>query len=395
MLETKNIFEIEDRYTAGTYYKRPIELVRGEGARVWDRADRRYIDCVGGQGVANIGHANPAVARALAEQAQSLSVCTELFYHEARAGLLERLAEITPDSIQRFFLCNSGAESIEAALKLARLSTGRTDFVATMRGYHGKTLGALSATYNKDYRDPFLPLVPGFTHVPFDRPENLRNVITEKTAGFLVEIVQGESGVRPGSAEFFKAAAQRCREVGALFIIDEVQTGFCRTGRMFACQHFNLQPDLICMSKAMAGGVPIGALGMSEAVSKKLFKLAHTSTFGGNPLACAAANAAIDFMRGEKLDQRAAQLGENFMRRLGKIESKKIREVRGMGLMVGIELKEKSGPYIQKLMERGILVLGAGPTVIRYLPPLVIEESDLMEAAEQTQAVLTETGATA
>lgn len=388
MLKTKNTFEIEDLYTAGTYYKRPIELVRGEGAHVWDREGRRYIDCIGGQGAANIGHANPAVARALAEQAQTLSICTELFYTESRAAVLETLASITPASIKKFFLCNSGTESVEGALKMARLATGRSEFVATMRGYHGKTMGALAATYNKEYREPFLPLVPGFSHVPFDNIEKAVAAISEKTAGFIVEIVQGESGVRPGSREFFQTVEQRCHDVGALFIIDEVQTGFCRTGRMFACQHFNLQPNLLCMAKSIAGGVPMGAVGIDEFVASKLFKLAHTSTFGGNPLACAAANAAIHFMREQKLDERAARLGAFFIDRLKNIRSKKIREVRGLGLMVGIELKETSGPHIQRLMEEGILTLAAGPTVIRYLPPLVIEESDLQFVADITAKIL-------
>jgi acetylornithine/LysW-gamma-L-lysine aminotransferase len=388
MQQVKSTFEIEDLYTAGTYFKRAIELVRGEGAHLWDRNGRRYIDCVGGQGAANIGHANAAVAQALARQAQTLSICTELFYHEARAILLEKLAAITPESIKRFFLCNSGAESVEGALKLARLATDRTEFVATMRGYHGKTMGALSATYNKEYQEPFLPLVAGFTHVPFDNVSKATEAITERTAGFIVEIVQGESGVRPGSREFFEAVAKRCRDVGAMLILDEVQTGFCRTGRMFACQHFDLQPNLICLAKSIAGGVPMGAVGLDDFVASKVFKLAHTSTFGGNPLACAAGNAALDFMLENKLDQRAAQLGDRFMKRLKEIPSKKIREVRGMGLMVGIELKEKSGPYIQKLMELGILTLAAGPTVIRYLPPLVIDEADLMVVAEKTEETL-------
>lgn len=390
MLQTNNTFETEDLYTAGTYYKRPIELVRGDGAYLWDRQGRRFIDCVGGQGAANIGHANPAVAKALARQASTLSICTELFYHEERAMLLEKLVSISPGSIRRFFLCNSGTEAVEGALKLARLATGRSEFVAAMRGFHGKTMGALSATYNKEYREPFEPLVPGFTHVPFDNIEKATAAISEKTAAFIVEIVQGESGVRPGSSEFFKAVATRCCDVGALLIIDEVQTGFCRTGRMFACQHFGLQPNLMCLAKSIAGGIPMGAVGIDEFVASKLFKLAHTSTFGGNPLACAAANAAIDFMLQHQLEERAARLGSDFITRLKGIGSGKIREVRGLGLMVGVELKVKSGPYIQKLMEHGILTLAAGPTVIRYLPPLVIEEADLATVAEKTEEVLTE-----
>ncbi len=380
--------ELEDKFGAGTYHKRKLVIVRGQGARLWDEEGREYLDCVGGQGAANLGHQNPAVTRAIQEQAQKLINCTELFYNDQRALLLERLSRITPPGIARFFLCNSGAESVEGAFKFARLATGRTEFVATMRGYHGKSMGALSATWNRDYREPFEPLVPGFSHVPFDNLQRAREAITEKTAAFIVEPVQGESGVRPGSRDYFVGVQEHCRKQGTLLILDEVQTGFCRTGRMFALEHFGLEPDILCMAKSLAGGVPMGAIGMSEAIAAKLFKLAHTSTFGGNPLACAAANAAIEYMEDHQLARRAASLGQEFMDELRHISSPRIREVRGLGLIVGIELKEKAGPYIQQLMERGILVLGAGPTVIRYLPPLVIERQELMQVAKVTAEVL-------
>jgi predicted acetylornithine/succinylornithine family transaminase len=383
-----SVQEAEDLYGAGTYFKRRVVIVRGEGARLWDEAGKEYIDCVGGQGAANLGHQNPYVSRAIQEQSQKLINCTELFYNDQRALLLETLARITPTSINRFFLCNSGAESIEAAIKFARLATGRTEIVATMRGYHGKTLGALSATWNKEYRQPFEPLVPGFSHVPFDNLPKACEAITGSTAAFLVEPIQGESGVRTGSADYFVGVQEHCRQTGALFILDEVQTGFARTGKMFALEHFGLQPDILCLAKSIAGGVPMGAIGISEAVASKLFKLAHTSTFGGNPLACAAANAAIQYIEDFHLAQRAQELGQEFMARLKRIDSSRIREVRGMGLMVGIELKEKSGPYIQQLMEKGVLVLAAGPTVIRYLPPLVISGEELDRVAVLTAEVL-------
>jgi acetylornithine/LysW-gamma-L-lysine aminotransferase len=257
-----------------------------------------------------------------------------------------------------------------------------------MRGYHGKSMGALSATWNKEFREPFEPLVPGFTHVPFDNLQKTCEAITQETAAFIVEPVQGESGVRPGSRDYFLGIQDHCRKTGTLLILDEVQTGFCRTGRMFALEHFGMEPDILCLAKSLAGGIPMGAIGISDAVASKLFKLAHTSTFGGNPLACAAANAAIQYMEDFRLADRAAELGQEFMTELRKIESPKIREVRGLGLIVGIELREKAGPYIQQLMERGILVLGAGPTVIRYLPPLVVEREDLLRAAAVTSQVL-------
>jgi len=384
----RSITEIEDLYGAGTYHKRRLVIVRGQGARLWSQDGKEYIDCIGGQGAANVGHQNPYVNKALHEQSQALVNCTELFYNDQRAQLLEMLARLTPPRISRFFFCNSGAESVEGAFKFARLATGRTEILATMRGYHGKSLGALSATWNKEYREPFEPLVPGFSHVPFDNLEKACQAITENTAAFIVEPVQGESGVRPGSREYFQGVEAHCRKTGTLLILDEVQTGFCRTGKMFALEHSGIEPDILCLAKSLGGGVPMGAIGISEAVSASLFKLAHTSTFGGNPLACAAASAAIRYMEDFQLAQRAQDLGQEFMTELRKIDSPKIREVRGLGLIVGVELKEKAGPYIQQLMERGILVLGAGPTVIRYLPPLVIERDDLKRVVTETAAVL-------
>lgn len=379
---------LEEQLGAGTYYKRDLELVRGQGARLWDAEGREFIDCVGGQGAANLGHANPYLSQAIGIQAENLLVCSELFYHRERGRLLENLERLTPTSIQRFFLCNSGSEAIEVALKFARLATGRREIVAAMRGFHGKTFGALSATWSRDYRLPFEPLVPGFTHVPFNHRQRACEAISRNTAAFLVEVVQGEGGVRPGTLDFLLDVQDRCHETGALLIVDEVQTGFGRTGRMFASDHFDLFPDLLCMAKSMGGGLPIGATGMSQQVASGLFKLAHTSTFGGNPLACAAANAAISYLEDHYLPQRADRLGTQFMQRLRSIGSPRIREVRGMGLMVGVELKEKSGPYILKLMERGVLALAAGPTVIRFLPPLVIEEADLDRVVELTAEVL-------
>jgi acetylornithine/LysW-gamma-L-lysine aminotransferase len=383
-----SIQDLEDQLGAGTYYKRPVVIVRGQGARLWDQAGRMYIDCVGGQGAANVGHQNPYVNRAIQEQSQRLVNCTELFYNDQRSLLLEKLNRITPARITRFFFCNSGAESIEGAFKFARLATGRTQIVATMRGYHGKSFGALSATWNKDYREPFEPLVPGFSHAPFENLQKACEAVSEKTAAFIVEPIQGESGVRPGSRDYFLAIQEHCRKTGTLLILDEVQTGFCRTGRMFALEHFGIEPDILCLAKSLAGGVPMGAIGISEAVASKLFKLAHTSTFGGNPLACAAANAAIQYMEDFHLAERASELGQEVMTELRRIESSKIRDIRGMGLMVGVELKEKAGPYIQKLLEKGILVLGAGPTVLRYLPPLVIERDDLQRVVAETAEVL-------
>lgn len=382
-----NIIELENQYTSGLYTKRPIAIVRGKGARLWDAEGKEYIDCVGGQGAANIGHANPAVAAAIAAQAQTLISCPEMFYNDRRALLEQRLCEIS--GFPRVFLCNSGTEANEAAIKFARLATGKSQIVACMRGFHGRTMGALSATWEKKYREPFEPLVPGFQHVPFNRPEALEEAIRENTAAFVVEIVQGEGGVNPASTEFLIRAEQLCRERGALLIVDEVQTGFGRTGKMFAYQHHPIRPDLVCLAKSIAGGFPMGAVLIGEAVGE-LPPQVHGSTFGGNPLACAAALASIDYMLAHHLPQRAQELGTWFLQALSQIQSPLIREVRGLGLMAGVELKQKVTPYLQALMQEGVLALPAGLTVMRFLPPLVIERADLEIVIEVLQRVLRE-----
>jgi acetylornithine/LysW-gamma-L-lysine aminotransferase len=383
-----DIVAIEERHGSGLYNKRPVTIVRGEGARVWDAEGREYIDCVGGQGAANLGHANPAVAEAIASQARTIISLPEMFYNDRRAELLTRLTGIAPAGLERVFLCNSGTEAVEAALKFARLVTGRTEIVATMRGFHGRTMGALSATWEKKYREPFEPLVPGFRHVAYNDLAALEAAVTPETAAVILEVVQGEGGVRPGTAEFLRGAQGVCRKRGAMLIVDEIQTGFGRTGAMFASEHFDLEPDLLCVAKSMAGGLPMGAVLMGERVGT-LPPQVHGSTFGGNPLACAAAVAAIDYIESEKLPERAAELGIWFLARLSRIQSPLVREVRGLGLMAGIELKQKVTPYLQALMAEGVVALPAGLTVMRFLPPLVISLPELAHAADAVERVLT------
>ncbi len=385
----RNLIEIEDLYTSGLYSKRPVVIVRGEGARLWDNQGVEYIDCVGGHGTANVGHANPAVAQAIARQAEVLITCPELFYNNRRAELAEKLVSIAPPGLNRVYLCNSGTEAVEAAIKFARLKTGRIEFVAAMRGFHGRTLGALSATWEKKYREPFEPLVPGFRHIAYNDLNALDAAITEKTAGVILEVVQGEGGVRPGAPEFLKEAQRLCRQRGALLILDEVQTGFGRTGRMFACQHYDLQPDLLCLAKSIAGGLPMGAVLFGESIGK-LPPQVHGTTFGGNPLACAAALATIDYIQDNHLPERAAKLGAWFLDGLKQIRSPLIREVRGLGLMVGIELKHKVTPYLMELMNKGVLALPAGLTVMRFLPPLVIAQEDLASVVKRVEEVLSQ-----
>jgi acetylornithine/LysW-gamma-L-lysine aminotransferase len=387
MLGSDELIALEDRHTNGCYQKRPIAIVRGRGTRLWDADGKEYIDCVGGHGVANIGHCHPKVVAAIREQAEKLLTCPESFYNDRRAELQAELVRIAPPELERVFLCNSGTEAVEAAIKFARLSTGRPGIVAAKNGFHGRTIGALSATWKREYREPFEPLVPGFTHVPYNDVDTLDEVIGNDTAAVILEVVQGEGGVIVGDGDYLRGVQALCRERGALFIVDEVQTGFGRTGRMFACEHYGLQPDLLCLAKAIAGGVPMGAVLLGPRVGE-LPSRVHGSTFGGNPLACAAALAAIRIMEEEALPQRAAELGAYFLSRLQEIDSPLIREVRGLGLMIGIELKRKVQPYLAALMERGVLALSAGPIVMRFLPPLVISREELETVAEAVEEVL-------
>lgn len=386
---TAALMALEDQYTSGLYTKRPLVIVRGSGAHLWDSDNNDYIDCVGGQGAANLGHANPRVAEAIAEQAQTLISCPEMFYNDRRAALEARLCALA--GMPRVYLCSSGAESVEAAIKFARILTGRTGIVATMRGFHGRTMGALSATWEKKYRQPFEPLVPGFTHVAYNNLEALEQAVSSDTAAVILEVIQGEGGVRPGDPEFLMGAQAVCRQHGALLILDEVQTGFGRTGRLFAHQHYGLQPDLLCLAKSIAGGLPMGATLLAEHLGP-LPSQSHGSTFGGNPLACAAALAALDEIESRDLPRRAEELGTMFLEQLKRIESPLIREVRGLGLMVGIELRQKVTPFLQALMAKGVLALPAGLTVMRFLPPLVIEKADLDRVVQTVAAVLAEGG---
>jgi acetylornithine/LysW-gamma-L-lysine aminotransferase len=381
MPASEELIALEDRHTSGFYRKQPIVLVRGEGAHLWDADGKEYIDCMSGHGVAIVGHANPYVAEAVAEQASRLISCTEAFYNDKRADLLAKLAEITPPGLERAFLCNSGTEAVEGAIKIARLVTGRLKIVATKRGFHGRTMGALSATWRREYRQPFEPLVPGFFHVPYNNLAAMEDALDEGVAAIILEVVQGEGGVVIGDGDYLRGVQELCRERGALFIVDEVQTGFGRTGRMFACQHHGLEPDLMCLAKGIAGGVPMGAVMIHQRLGE-MPKRVHGSTFGGNSLACAAALAAIRYIEEHKLVERAAELGAYFLQRLRGINSPLIREVRGLGLMVGVELRRKASPYLAAMAERGVLALSAGMTVMRFLPPLVISKEEIDAVVE-------------
>jgi len=397
-LQTSQIMEMETAHYSGGVGRRPVAIVRAHGARLWDSDGKEYIDCAAGHGWANTGHCHPAVTQAIETQAPKLIAHTESAYNDQRALWFRELAEIMRSELgdsprgplSRIHPCNSGTEAIESAIKAARLFTGRPGVVAMRNAFHGRTLGALSATWNPKYRKPFEPLVPGFEHVAFNDADALDKAIDDRTAAILIEVVQGEGGVHPAQAEFLSAARRLCDERGALLIADEIQTGLGRTGRWFASQLFldaGFRPDIIALGKSLGGGVPMGAAVWREDLGS-LPSGAHGSTFGGNPLACAASRAVLGVLRDERLPERAERLGAELLRELRAVEAKQVREVRGLGLMIGIQLRGKVTPLLKELMDRGVWALPAGPTVLRLLPPLVISEHDLNAASRAVREVL-------
>jgi acetylornithine/LysW-gamma-L-lysine aminotransferase len=381
----------ESTYSSGGVGRRPVALVRARGARLWDSEGKEYIDCAGAQGWANVGHSHPEVVAAIKAQLETFVAGQESSYNDQRALWLRDMAEVFKGSLAwsgcYIHPSNSGTEAIEAALKFARYQTKRTGIIAAMRGFHGRTMGALSITWNKKYREPFEPLVPGIRHVPYDNIEAMAEAIDDNTAAVVVEIVQGEGGVYPGSADYFGALRQLCTDRGALLIIDEIQTGVGRTGRWLACEHHQLSPDIVTLAKSIGGGLPLGVTAWRSELGQFESGI-HGSTFGGNPLACAASRAVIEVMAEEKLPERAEYLGQQLLAELRGLSTSQIREVRGLGLMVGIELRGKVTPVLQRLMERGVWALPAGLNVVRLLPPLVIEETDLRRTVEVINEVL-------
>ena len=370
-----------------SFPKREPTFARGFQATLWDTEGNEYVDCGASFGVGNLGHCHPAVAEAIAAQSRELIHVGPTFGNNAKARFVERLLAAAPGNLKRVFLSNSGSEAVEAALKFARASTGRTKIVAAMRGFHGRTLGALSATWRKDFREGFEPLVPGFAHVPYNDTDALFAAVDSETAAVILEPVQGEGGVHVASDDYLPAAREVCDRTGALLILDEVQTGLGRTGRLWAQERWGVEPDLMALAKSLAGGVPIGATLTTEAVESG-FQGSHNSTFGGNPLACAAGSAALDFVVRERLWEHAEALGQEALDRLRGMASPVVREVRGLGLMLGIGLKDKTTKYLQALQQEGVIAIGGGSNVIRLLPPLVIRRDQWRAALDAMERVL-------
>lgn len=374
------------QYELDVYPRRDVVLVKGKDSRVWDDQGKEYIDLSSGISVANVGHCNEKVVEAITKQAGTLITCANTFYNDAKAIFLEKLFSVAPKNLTRAFLTNSGTEAMEAAIKFARSNTKKTKFISAMKGFHGRTYGALSATYKKEYREIFEPLVPGFSFVPYNNFEKLAEAADDQTAGIILELVQGEGGINIGQKEYFQQVRELCNEKGIMLIIDEIQTGFCRTGTMFAIEQYGIEADMMTVAKSIAGGFPMGALLCSDKI--QIEKGKHGSTFGGNPLACAAGSASIDYMIDNKLWEQADAKGKYFKEKLSTHQLSKVREIRVIGLMIGIELKDKSQPVIVELLEKGILSLPAGTTVLRLLPPLTISYEDLDKAVAVLAEVL-------
>lgn len=378
--------DVEEQYSSGVYAKRGLSIIRGNGATLTDSDGKVYIDCVGGQGTANIGHAHPRWQKALSDQAGILLNCPEMFSNDQRALYMQELMAAAPEGMQRVFFCNSGTEAIDGAIKFARAASGRSEIIAAKRGFHGRTFGALSATWNKKYREPFEPLVPDFNHITFNDFSDLE-MISDRTAAVLLEVVQGEGGVYPIDPDYFSAVRNQCDQTGAFLIIDEVQTGFGRTGKLFAIQHHPIRVDFLCVAKSIAGGLPMGAILMDEKIGKFNPGI-HGSTFGGNPLSCSVARETLKILNEEGLIENASVLGDEFQQALSAISSPLIREVRGKGLMIGAELKLKVAPYLKQLTDLGVLALPAGMTVLRFLPPLVITREQIQQVVSAVRSVL-------
>ena len=385
---SQEILEREARHASGLWQP-DLVLVRGEGVRVWDADGKAYLDCMAGIAVASVGHANPRLVEAVAEQAAKLIAFAQNIGNDTRAAFTEKLFGFVKPPLNRVFFANSGSEANEAALKWARAATGRSRFVGAMRGFSGRTLGAVSLTWEPKYREPFAPILAfEADFVPYNNVDKLAEAVTGETAAVFLEPVQGEGGIRPATPEFLQAARQLTRERGALLILDEIQSGVGRTGTFLASEPYGVEPDMVTLAKGLAGGVPIGALLMTDAVADAMPKGGHGTTFGGNPLSAAAGLAVLEEFERRDLLGHVREVGGYFKARLEALESPKIREVRGLGLMLGVELSGKAAPVIAALREAGVLSINAGASVIRFVPPLIISKVEVDEVVARVAAAL-------
>jgi LysW-gamma-L-lysine/LysW-L-ornithine aminotransferase len=381
----------EDQYLANLYQRFPINIAAGKAAKVWDTSGNEYIDCMGGYGVALIGHSNDKVIKAIKDQAEKLIACHMSVYNDTRLNFLHKLSSIAPEGLSKTFFSNSGAEAVEAALKFSRKYTGRTGIIAMSGAYHGKTFGALSVTYNEKYRKSFMPLLADVKFVPYNDPSKLEEVIDNNTGTVILEPIQGETGIIIPRDGLIQEIREICNRHRLVLIFDEIQTGLGRTGKMWAGQNWNTLPDIMCVAKGIAGGVPMGLTLAKPEIMQVMTIGDHSSTFAGNPLACAAAIATLDVISEDKLIDNALRTGKYFKDGLLALSDrhKIIREVRGLGMMLAVELRFDVKDILFDGIKNGLLMLYSGRNIIRLLPPLVMDEMIVSEALKTMDQLLT------
>jgi acetylornithine/LysW-gamma-L-lysine aminotransferase len=381
----------EDSYLGNMYQRFPVTIERGEGAKLYDINGKEYIDCMGGYGVALVGHRNPRVVAALKAQLDKIITVHTSLYNKTREEFLDNLMRIAPKGLTQVHMGNSGTEAVEAAIKFARKYTGKSGMVAMNGSYHGKSLGSLSITFNPKYRKAFMPLVEKVTFSPFGDIETLRTKIDSDTAFVIMEPIQGESGINVAPDGFLQDVRKLCDERGILLIFDEIQAGLGRTGKMWACDHWNTTPDIICLAKGIAGGVPMSATLTRPDILAAMSKGEHSSTFGGNPLSCAAGIATIQALTQDGLIENAARVGKIFMAGLEKLKEKHsiIRDLRGKGMMIGVEMKFEVKDILMDGIQEGVLLLYSGRNILRFLPPLVMSEAEITKVLEVLDRLFT------
>ena len=381
----------EDQYLGNLYQRFPVTIEKGSGSHVWDTDNNEYIDCMGGYGVALVGHRNERVVNAIKSQIEKVITVHSSFYNKTREEFLQTLIDIAPAGLSQVHLNNSGAESVEAGIKFARKFTGRKGMVAMKGSYHGKSMGALSLTFNPKYRESFQPLVEKVTFSPYGDINALQTAVDKDTAFVILEPIQGESGIHVPPDGFLQDVRKICDENGSLLVFDEIQSGLGRTGRMWASEHWETTPDIMCLAKGIAGGVPMGVTLVRPDILSVMKKGEHSSTFGGNPLACAAGTATLQALTQDGLVENAKNMGEKFLRGLNDLKSKHkiIREIRGKGLMIGVELKFEVKDILMEGIKKGLLLLYSGRNILRLLPPLVISDEDVTKSLQILDELLT------
>ena len=381
----------EDQYLGNLYQRFPVTIEKGQGSHVWDIDNKEYIDCMGGYGVALVGHRNERVVNAIKAQIGNILTVHSSFYNKTREEFLENLIKVAPKGLSQVHLNNSGSESVEAAIKFARKFSGKKGMVAMKGSYHGKSMGALSLTFNPKYRKSFQPLVEKVSFSSYGDIDELRDTVDKDTAFVILEPIQGESGIHVPPDSFLQDVRKLCDENKILLIFDEIQSGLGRTGSMWAADHWKTVPDIMCVAKGIAGGVPMGVTLVRPDILSAMKKGEHSSTFGGNPLSCAAGTATIQALTQDGLIENAKNLGQKLQHGLEELKSKHkiIREVRGKGLMIGVELRFEVKDILMEGIKNGLLLLYSGRNILRFLPPLVISEEDVTKTLKILDELLT------